>query len=156
VLRGSLAGTTSLHFIVGEPQPKPQVEALTDFINKFHFLRLECMQGKWQQVLDLSGKYKATAAAAQDISQDSLLRLLDTPEHVQHNAPHHRNSGVDELQLQQLLQQQLEAELSYSTFKILALMRLRRHSQASLEFQQLGHLPQQQLAGMACYDMYDK
>jgi hypothetical protein len=114
------------------------------------------MQGKWQQVLDLSGKYKATAAAAQDISEDSLLSLLETPEHVQHNAAHHRNPGVDELQLQQLLQQQLEAELSYSTFKILALMRLRRHPQASLEFMQLGHLPQQQLAGMVCYDMYDK
>eukprot|EP00775_Hariotina_reticulata_P012286 gene12286-biopygen14184 len=107
-------------------------------------------EGKWQQVLDLSGKYKATAAAAQDISADCTGTLLQTSDHVTKIVPaqtQHSCPEADELQLQQLLQQQLEAKLSFSTVKTLALMRLRRYSQASLELQQLGHLPQQQLAG---------
>lgn len=109
------------------------------------------MQGKWQQVVDLSGKYKATAAAAQDISANCAATLLQDSDRVVETVPaqsqHSRPEG-DQQQLQQLLQQQLEAELSYSTIKTLALMRLRRFSQASLEIQQLGHLPQQQLSGV--------
>lgn len=46
-----------------------------------------------------------------------------------------------------LSQEEFDAELAFTTFKVQALMRLRKFSAAGDELAQLGDLPEQQLAG---------
>jgi tetratricopeptide (TPR) repeat protein len=81
---------------------------------------MHVLQGKWHNVLEFAGHYKAAAAAAA------------------------ANSTATHLQQQQ----QQEAELTFATFKVHALMRLRRFEAAAAELAQLGQacwvLPGQQ------------
>jgi tetratricopeptide (TPR) repeat protein len=109
---------------------------------------MHVLQGKWHNVLEFAGHYKAAAAAA------AANTTATGPQNLQ--------ASIHLSQHYQQRQQQQDAELAFTTFKVHALMRLRRFAAAGNELAQLPQdcwsLPgqqQQQTAGeVACLCVY--